>query len=700
MLQVKSAVTSLSLDWLAVARYVLLSRELDELEERELVPTRQSDPRRMVKYQFSAEGHELAQVLLALSLNHPYDAANVYYRSRPFMLASGLTAEETLAAGMARAGSPNEGRDVGVTFNLPRRERAVVLPMSGAVGAQFAPSAGWAHAIRYRARVLGESDWEGAIAVALGGDGSVASNGFWAALNIVTTLRLPMLFFIEDNGYGISVPAALQTPGGNIAANLASFRHLQVLDGDGSDPQEAAAKITRAVAHVRGGEGPALLRLRVPRLKGHTFGEDPRAYKSEQLMIEESKSDPLPRLESLVSNLYSRNEWDALVEDVRAELAQARRNAERHPEPDPASVTRHVLFENGAPAQGGLRPENALIPQGSSTPEPSGTRINLLEGIRRTLEHELKVNPRLLVFGEDVGPRGGVHRATVGLQREFGETRVFDTSLSEEAIMGRAQGMALAGLLPVPEIQFRKYADPAHEQINDIGSLRWRTAGKFAAPMVLRIPVGFARRPFGDLGDPWHSVTGEAIYAHTLGWRLAFPSNAQDAVGLLRTALRGDDPTLFFEHRALLDAELARRRYPGDEYCLPFGQAAIVQKGDELTVVTWGEFVYRCLEAGRTFASRVEVIDLRTITPCDKATVLASVKKTSKVMIVHEDTKTGGFAAEIAAVIAREAFIDLDAPIERVATADCPIPFNVDLMNAVLPSVETIRNTMKRLLEY
>lgn len=700
MLQVKSAVTSLSLDWLAVARYVLLARELDELEERELVPTRQTDPRRMVKYQFSAEGHELAQVLLALALDHAHDAANVYYRSRPFMLASGLTAEEALAAGMARTGSPNEGRDVGVTFNLPRRERAVILPMSGDVGTQFTPAAGWAQAIRYRSRVMGESEWEASIAVALGGDGSVASNGFWAALNIVTTLRLPMLFFIEDNGYGISVPAALQTPGGNIAANLASFHHLKILDGDGWDPQDAADKITRAVAYVRGGEGPALLRLRVPRLKGHTFGEDPRAYKSERLIIEESKNDPLPRLQALIVNLYSANEWDALVKDVRAELVTARRNAERHPEPDPATVTRDVFFENVAPAHGGLRPENVLMPRGSATAQPSGTRINLLEGIRRTLEHELKINPRVLVFGEDVGPRGGVHRATVGLQREFGEGRVFDTSLSEEGIIGRAQGMALAGLLPVPEIQFRKYADPAHEQINDIGTLRWRTAGKFAVPMVVRIPVGFARRPFGDLGDPWHSVTGEAIYAHTLGWRLAFPSNAQDAVGLLRTALRGDDPTLFFEHRALLDAESARRPYPGDDYCLPFGQAAIVREGDELTAVTWGEFVYRCLEAARAFDSRVEVIDLRTITPWDKATVLASVKKTGKVMIVHEDTRTGGFGAEIAGVIAREAFTDLDAPIERVAAADCPVPFNVGLMNAMLPSVETIRIRMKRLLDY
>ncbi|MBI3739563.1 MAG: pyruvate dehydrogenase, partial [Chloroflexi bacterium] len=294
----------------------------------------------------------------------------------------------------------------------------------------------------------------------------------------------------------------------------------------------------------------------------------------------------------------------------------------------------------------------------------------------------------------------GVHRVTLGLQNEFGAARVFDTSLNEEGIMGRAQGMALAGLLPVPEIQFRKYADPATEQINDIGSLRWRTAGKFAAPIVARIPVGFTQKIFGALGDPWHSVSGEAIYAHTIGWRVAMPSNAEDAVGLLRTALRGDDPTIFLEHRALLDTEPARRAYPGDDYCLPFGIAQVLTRGDELTVVTWGAMVYRCLEAARAFENRASVIDLRTITPWDKETVLQSLRATGKLLVVHEDTLTGGFAGEIIATMARDAFEFLDAPIERIGALDCPVPFNVELMNAMLPSVEVIREKMEGLLRY
>ena len=319
-----------------------------------------------------------------------------------------------------------------------------------------------------------------------------------------------------------------------------------------------------------------------------------------------------------------------------------------------------------------------------------------MEAVKRTLESEMERNPRILVFGEDVGVKGGVHGATMGMQSKFGYERVFDTSLSEEGIVGRALGMALAGLLPVPEIQFRKYADPATEQINDIGTLRWRTAGKFAAPMVVRIPVGFGKAT----GDPWHSVSGEAIFAHTLGWRIAFPSNAEDAAGLLRTALRGDDPTLFLEHRALLDTAPARRPYPGDDYCLPFGQAARLTEGDELTVVTWGAMVHRCLDAAAAFPGRVEVLDLRTISPWDKEAVLDSVARTGKLLVVHEDTRTGGFAAEIMATVASEAFTDLDGPPERLTMPDCPMPFNVGLMEAVLPGVDQIQAKMRAILDF
>jgi 2-oxoisovalerate dehydrogenase E1 component len=256
--------------------------------------------------------------------------------------------------------------------------------------------------------------------------------------------------------------------------------------------------------------------------------------------------------------------------------------------------------------------------------------------------------------------------------------------------------MALAGLVPVPEIQFRKYADPATEQLNNCGTLRWRTANRFAAPMVVRIPVGFGRK----IGDPWHSVSGEVTFAHATGWRLAFPSNAEDAVGLLRAALRGNDPTIFFEHRALLDAGWARRPYPGDDFVLPFGQAHLVQEGDELTVITWGAMVERCEAAARQLKAGIEIVDLRTIVPWDETAVLASVRKTSKCLIVHEDIRLVGFGAEIAAVMVEKAFLDLDAPIERLAPPPVPVPFNTGLMHAVVPTVELIREQMERLLAY
>jgi 2-oxoisovalerate dehydrogenase E1 component len=692
---------STPLNWRQIARLALLARQLDELEINQLTPQGK------IKYQFSASGHELSQILLAQALDHPRDAAAVYYRSRPLLLACGLTPAEALAAGMARSDGLSDGRDVGVVFNLPRRDGPTILPASGDIGAQYTPAVGWAQAITYRQRVLGETDWAGAIAVALGGDGSVAANGFWAALNIATTQRLPLLFFIENNSYGISVPSHFQTPGGDIRANLAAFGGLHTLEGDGTDPAEAWEVIQQAVAHVRSGEGPCLLHLRVVRLTGHTFIDD-QSYKSAEERAAEAARDPLLRLRTFLTqpgalHLQSAmhlpagdDPWQALEDEVQAELKVALQEAEVLPEPDPAGATRHLFFEGLAPLQGGLRPENALPALGSPIPKPSGPRINFVDAVRRTLEAEMRLNPRLLVFGEDVGVKGGVHGATLDMQKHFGPERVFDTSLSEEGIIGRAVGLALAGLLPVPEIQFRKYADPAHEQLSDLGTLRWRTANRFAAPVVVRIPAGFGKKT----GDPWHSVSGEAVFAHTLGWRIAYPSNAEDAVGLLRTALRGDDPAFFFEHRALLDTPEGRRPYPGDDFCLPFGQAAHLLDGNGLTVVTWGAMVHRCLEAARSFPGEITLFDLRTVIPWDQEAVLESVRHTGKALVVHEDTQTAGFAGEIIAIITSQAFTDLDAPPERLTTPDVLIPYNLGLMEAVLPSVERIRTKMAEMLAY
>ncbi|MEO6113139.1 MAG: transketolase C-terminal domain-containing protein [Sphingomicrobium sp.] len=667
-----------TIDWREVARLVTTSRALDELEETRLVPEKK------ILYQFSARGHDLAQVILGLQLRDG-DAACGYYRSRPLLLALGVPLADALGSGMGREGGYSDGRDIGAVFNYPNPGGCHALPMCGGVGAQYAPAAGWAQAITYKERVLGEAE-SGAIGVVLGGDASCATGGFWASLTIATTQDLPMLFYIEDNGYGISVPSSYQTPGGDIAANLASFSGLTIFGGDGTDPAEAARLIGEAVGHVRTRKGPALIRLTMPRLEGHSF-QDTQTYKSAETVKAEWARDPLPKLKAFAAEI----DWDSIEASVAQDVEAARAEAEGRGVSSPDRVTSNVFFEGKASRVGGGA--GLSLDGTTDVAAPEGQRINMVTAIRRVLDQELAANPKVLVFGEDVGPKGGVHAVTLGLQDKYGHDRVFDTSLNEEGIIGRAVGMALAGLMPVPEIQFRKYAEPATEQINDCGTMRWRTANRFSAPMVLRIPGGFFK-----CGDPWHSQTNEVQFVHNPGWKVAVPSNAEDAVGLLRSSLRGHDPVIFFEHRAMLDDSWARRPWPGDAFVLPFGKARKTREGDTITIVTWGAMVPRCEAAAEGISA--DVIDLRTLNPWDREAVLDSVRRTRRCLIVHEDLRTGGFGAEIAAVVADEAFLDLDAPVARVTMPDIPSPHHPKLLEWAVPSVERIRAEIDRLVGF
>lgn len=680
-----TAKTALQTDWKRVVELVHCSRAMDAIEERELVPGKK------IFYQFSARGHDMAQVLLGLHLTHPKDAVCGYYRSRPVLLSLGVALEDALGSAMGRAGGYSDGRDIGVVFNYPNPNGASALPMCGGVGAQYTPTAGYAQAIEYSKSVLGDRSYDGAIGVVLGGDASVATNGFWSALTMATTLKLPMLFYIEDNGFGISTPGWLQTPGSNIAQNLANFSGLKVYDGDGVDPVAASTLIADAVTHVRSGEGPALLHLTVPRLQGHSF-QDTQAYKAKDVVDAEWARDPLPKLKAhVVPSLLSEKDWDAAQTNAEENVRRAAQIADQRPVSPPSQVTRFVFSEDDAlQGEGGLWNAGYFQPHTSEQAKPEGARINMITAIRRTLDNELAMNPRMLVFGEDVGPKGGVHGVTLGLQEKYGVERVFDTSLSEEGIIGRAVGMAIAGLMPVPEIQFRKYADPACEQINDCGTMRWRTANRFAAPMVVRMPVGFFK-----CGDPWHSQTNEVQFVHSPGWRVACPSNAEDAVGLLRTALRGNDPVMFLEHRNMLDAASARRPYPGDDFALPFGVAKRIREGGNITIIAWGAMVERCEAAAEKAGVSADILDLRTLAPWDSEAVLASVRRTHRCLIVHEDIGTAGFGAEIAAVIADQAFLDLDAPVARLTMPDIPSPHHPDLMEWALPSVERIATKLQ-----
>src|SRR6185437_2674939 len=479
--------------------------------------------------------------------------------------------------------------------------------------------------------------------------------------------------------------------------NLSSFGQLAIVDADGSDPISAAAAVRQAVASVRRGAGPALLHVTVPRLSGHS-GQDTQTYKSPEVLSAERSRDPLACLhEQLVPAVMSDDLWERIETQARRDVLDALARVERRSRPQASRATRFVFSERLADGtldlqcQGGTRPECIEPPAGTATASGEGPRINMVTAIRRTLEHELAVNSRVLIFGEDIGPKGGVHAVTLGLQEKFGDTRVFDTSLSEEGIIGRAVGMAIAGLMPVPEIQFRKYADPATEQLNDCGTMRWLTNNRFAAPMVVRMPIGFFK-----CGDPWHSQTNEVQFVHSPGWKVAAPSNAEDAVGLLRASLRGNDPVIFFEHRAMLDATSARRPYPGDDYVLEFGKARVVREGSDLTIVTWGAMVERCEQAAE--GRSVDILDLRTLMPWDREAVLASVKRTRRCLIVHEDLISAGFGAEVAAVVAETCFLDLDAPVSRLAMPDIPSPHNPALMEWALPSVDGSAHSIAELV--
>lgn len=686
-----------TLDWRRIAYFVLASRMMDDIEESTNRNRTTVAREHLVLYQFSARGHDVAQVILGAMMTGRHDAAGAYYRSRPFLLSLGLDFEDALASPLGRTGGFSDGRDIGVVCNLPNRDGAVVLPMSGDVGSQYTPAAGWAQAIQYHRNVLKDDSYRGCMSVVLGGEGSVATNGFWSALTMATTLKLPMLFYIEDNGLGISVKGEMQTPGGNIAKNLRSFANLFIRDGDGTDPAQTAQLLGECARQVRSGNGPALIRLTVPRLCSHSGPDNQRGYRTEAEIAHDERRDPLPKLrEHLLSTGMSGGEWTDLEREVERDVQHALEGARARPAPDPATVRKFIYEETddaGAAFGGMSRRDREALPSTERT-SADGEVIRFAEAVRRTLARELEVNPKVLVFGEDVGRKGGVHLVTEGLQKKFGAARVFDTSLSEEGIIGRSVGIAIAGLVPVAEIQFRKYADPATEQLNNCGTMRWRTANQFAAPIVVRMPGGFGK----DVGDPWHSLSSEVTWAHAIGWQVCVPSNAADAVGLLRTAMRSGNPTIFFEHRSLLMTSDGSSRYPGDDYVIALGKGNVLREGSDITVITWGALVHRCVEAVNRLEESVEIIDLRTIAPWDRRMIVESVTKTGRCLIVHEDTMTAGFGAEIAAVVASECFWHLDAPVERLTVEDVPMPYHPVLLNAVLPDADKIAARITGLL--
>jgi len=677
-------------DLVRVFRAMELSRCLDD---REIILKRQN----RIYFQVSAAGHEAVQAAAGLYLRPGHDWFYLYYRDRTLCLMLGVTPEQMLleAAGAA-AGIASGGRQMPSHWGSPALN---IVSCSSPTGTQFTQAAGCAHAGRI---LRPESD---EVTLVAAGDGATSEGEFWESLNVCSLERLPVVFLIEDNGWAISVPVERQTAGGNISKLTAGFPNLFRVEVDGTDFPASAEAIEAAVEHCRQRRGPALVHAHVIRPYSHSLSDDEKLYKTAAERAEEAERDPIPRFGKwlLSEGILDEHAVERIVHEVEKQVQEATEAALRAEPPPKSSVLAHLYSENVDPASAEFE----------TAPRFAGEPRTMVDAINRTLREEMGRNPRVVVFGEDVADcsreehlravkgKGGVFKATQGLQRSFGSARCFNSSLAEAAIVGRAIGMATRGLKPVVEIQFFDYIWPAMMQIRDeLATLRWRSNNGFSCPVVVRVAIG------GYLtgGGIYHSQCGESLFTHIPGLRVAMPSNALDACGLLRTAIRSDDPVLFLEHKKLYRETYNRSPDPGPDYLIPFGKARIAKTGHSLTIITYGALVQKSLLAALEIEKRseatIEVIDLRTLTPYDWQATAASVRKTNRVMVVHEDCLSWGYGAELAARIASELFDHLDAPVGRVGALDTWVGYNPELEEAILPQVEDVVREAERLLRY
>ena len=671
-------------------RLMYLSRCLDD---REVTLKRQSK----IFFQVSCAGHEAIQVAAGMALKPGSDWVVPYYRDRALALTLGMTAEDMLLQAVGAARDPSSGgRQMPSHWSSARLR---ILTGSSPTGSQYLHALGCANAKSYLAPDSRE------IALVTSGEGATSEGEFWECMNIACLERAPLVFLIEDNGYAISVPVEKQTAGGNIANLLAGFPGLLRLEVDGTDFVESYQAMRHAVEHCRTGRGPALVRASVIRPYSHSYSEDERFYKPQVEREREAERDPLKTFPEYLmqEGVLTQRAIDEIVRSTDEEVQELAQKVLREPPPASGSAYKFLYSDTVDPCSESF----------DTRPKLEGEPRTMIDTINRTLAEEMRRNERVIVFGEDVADcsreeylnevkgKGGVFRATAGLQREFGSKRCFNTPIAEAGIVGRAIGMAVCGLKPVPEIQFFDYIWPAMMQIRcELATIRWRSNNGFSCPMVIRVPIG------GYLagGAVYHSQCGEVAFTHVPGLRVVFPSNALDACGLLRTAIRCDDPVLFLEHKKLYREPYNRSPHPGPDYMIPFGKAKIVKLGQHLTIVTYGALVQRALIATLQIEKRlgvsIEVIDLRSLAPYDWETIRDSVKKTSRVLIAHEDTLSWGYGAEIAARIASELFSDLDAPVGRVGALDTWVAYHPNLEDEILPQVSTIVKESERLLGF
>jgi 2-oxoisovalerate dehydrogenase E1 component len=675
-------------------RLALVSRSLDD---REIALLRQH----RAYFQISGAGHEALLLGLARNLRPAYDWFFPYYRDRALALALGVTPYEMLLQAVGAADDPaSGGRQMPCHWGARRLN---IVSQTSCTGSQCLPAVGCAEAARYisrRPHLPGCEAYGDELTYVSLGDGATSEGEFWESLNTACRLHLPVLYVVADNGYAISVRLADQAPA-PISEMVMGIRGLHVVKMDGRDYFEVRRKGANAIAHVRAGAGPCLVHALVTRPYSHSQSDDQRKYRGADELADEAAHDPIEVLERELLALGVISE--AQLDDMRAEADEIVRAAAEAAlaaaKPAPAAALDHVV---GAPLVTTLPADPAV--------EPEAEPVTMGEAIRLTLHEEMARDERIRVFGEDVADadphvidqvpgKGGVFGITFGLQREFGDARCFNTPLAEANIIGRGVGMALRGLRPCPEIQFFDYVWPAMNQLkSEAATTRWRSNGAFTCPMVVRIAIG----GYLQGGAIWHSQCGESIFAHVPGLLIAFPSRARDAAGLLRTAFRTEDPVLFLEHKHLYRQGYARDPLPPVDWLLPFGRGAYVMRGDRATVVTWGATVHRAQLAAQELGADagVEIVDLRTIAPWDRDIVAESVRKTGRLLVVHEDTITCGFGAEVAAFVADECFELLDAPVWRCAAADSHVAYEPGTEDAILPQTADIKRDLEALLAY
>ena len=685
---------------LTAYRVMLLSRKLDD---KEIQLKNQSQ----IFFQISGAGHEAIGVAAGFALKAGYDWFCPYYRDRALCLMLGMTPLDMLLAAVGSKDDPSSGGR-----QMPSHWSSTALNIvsgSSPTGTQVLHAVGVAEAavIYNRVREIPDRDARAhadEVTYVSLGDGATSEGEFWESLNTACTRQLPLLFLVEDNGYAISVPVEAQTPGGDISRLVRSFPGLHVDSIDGTDFFASFHSMRDAVAYVRARKGPAFVHARVTRPYSHSLSDDEKLYKPPAEREAEARRDPIKRLGAFLeqNHVATAEDLAALAADVERDVNEAATQALAAPKPAKDTCELWLYSPDVDPTAASF----------DTPPRPEGKPDTMVAAINRTLKDEMARDPRIVVFGEDVADaskkealplvpgKGGVFKLTHGLQRLYGDDRVFNSPLAEANIVGRAVGMAARGLKPVVEIQFFDYIWPAMMQIRDeLTMMRYRSGNTWSCPMVIRVPIGGYLRG----GGPYHSQSGESIFAHCPGIRIVFPSTAVDAAGLLRTSIRCDDPVLFLEHKHLYRQTYNKGEYPGKDFMIPFGRANLRREGDHVIVVTWGALVQRTLVAAHQAEKdhiSVAVLDLRTIVPYDWEAIRSHVKRTSRVVVAHEDQLMCGFGAEIAARVSSELFEHLDAPVRRVGARNVPVAYCPDLEEAILPQSHDILKAIRETARY